>query len=139
MHWPAPRGSPEGHARTTSLSAQTAGNRLLGARCAQGRIDYESDGVLWHIFAYEMNYTVSGPLSFGANNNENPSKIDQGFERGTQTFLSADSGSANVGWFTRSGYGNGYSFKGESHITIDAFADIPGAADPDLKLQTSDW
>jgi hypothetical protein len=139
MHWPAPRGSPEGHAKTTSLSAQTAGNSFSALDAPREGLTMSPMAFCGTSSPYEMNYTVSGPLSFGANNNENPFKIDQGFERGTQTFLSADSGSANVGWFTRSGYGNGYSFKGESHITIDAFADIPGAADPDLKLQTSDW
>jgi hypothetical protein len=142
-------GAPHALADTTRLTGRTCDNyytigldgsqQLLGSRCAQARIHYVSDGTLWHITTYDMKYTVSGPLSYGANNNENPFKIDGGFEGGTQTWLSADSGSANVGWFNRSGYPNGYSYKGESHISIHAYADIPSAGDPDLKLQTSTW
>lgn len=116
------------------------GIQHAGYRCAQGRVNYSSyNAVLWKITSYDMRYDVSAGLSFGPHNNENPFKIDSGWKSGTQSWLSPDSGDANVGWFNRGGYPTSYTYKGQTVVKIDAYADIPGAADPRLDCDTANW
>jgi hypothetical protein len=111
-----------------------------GSRCAQARIHYTSqNAVTWKISYYEIRYDVSAGLSYGPHNNENPYKVGKGFQSGTQTWLSPDSGDANVGWFSRSDFPTSYTYKGQTVVNIDAMADIPGASDPRLDLDTATW
>jgi hypothetical protein len=111
-----------------------------GSRCAQARIHYAAqNSVTWKISTYEIRYDVSSGLSYGPHNNENPFKVGKGFQSGTQTWLSPDSGDANVGWFYRTGFPTAYTYKGQTVVNIDAYADIPGAADPRLDLDTATW
>ena len=113
---------------------------LVGSRCAQGRVNYSSySQVIWKITSYDMKYDVTGDLSYGPHNNENPFAIASGFKSGTASWLSPDSGDANVGWFNRGGYPTSYTYKGQTVVKIDAYADIPGSPDPRLDCDTATW
>lgn len=111
----------------------------LGYRCAEARVNYVSEsGVLWKIQNYQMRYTVSAGMSFGARNNENPFQVSSGFRSGTSQWLSADSGDVGS-WFTRTGFPTAFTYKGQTVVKISAYPDVPKVADPKLSLSTSTW
>jgi hypothetical protein len=113
------------------------GIQHLGYRCAQAYDRYiKYNSSLYRIDDYYIRYDVSSGLSYGAHNNENPWRIKQGFNSGTASWLSPDSGNANVGYFRRD-QGTTYTYIGGTVNAIDAYADIPSVSDPDLHLETA--
>ncbi|WP_019874437.1 hypothetical protein [Sporichthya polymorpha] len=114
------------------------GIEQAGYRCAQARINYSSySAVLWEISSYDIQYTVSPGLQYGARNDENIYKVATGFSSGTKEWKSPDSGDANVGWFNRN-VPNAKTYKGQTSVQIDAYADKEGP-DPRLDLDTATW